>query len=113
MSCIVPDDDRAPPTGPDHRMPAVPGAHVAYARGAELVVEWYDFGPHAPYESANLLIFDAAAQRQFAVILGIEEYTGSDVLAAQIAGRFESYFRVKGFAEEHAIPFIAEVDFEP
>lgn len=53
-------------------MPTKPGSHCAYARGPELVVEWYDFGPHAPYESANLPVFDGPAQRRLAEAVGVD-----------------------------------------
>jgi len=94
-------------------MPCRPGSHVAYERGQEVVVEWYDFGADAPYESANLLIFDRAAQGAFAIALGMDPSAVPDRLAAQIAARFASYFAVKAFAEAQAIPFTPEVDFQP
>jgi hypothetical protein len=52
--------------GTRFRMP-LPGSHSAYARAdGQLVVEWYDFGDDAPYESANLLVFDGQGQAQLA-----------------------------------------------
>lgn len=54
-------DDYGGPIGMRYPMPTKPGSHVAYAQASDLVVEWYDFGDHAPYESANLLIFDRSA----------------------------------------------------
>lgn len=35
--------------GEQFRMAARPGSHAAYASRSDLVVEWYDFGEHAPY----------------------------------------------------------------
>lgn len=98
----------------DHsRMPAKPGAHSAYARGSDLVVEWYDFGDDATYESANLLIFDRAAQRLLAAALEAEVTLSPHLLSNWVAGRFPSYFAVKAFATERGIPFETEVDFQP
>jgi hypothetical protein len=94
-------------------MPQRPGAHAAYARRGELVVEWYDFGEDAPYESANLIVFDAAAQRELAGRLGADPAIGADELAALVASRFGSYFEARQFAADHAIAFRAEVDFTP
>jgi hypothetical protein len=84
-------------------------AHNIY-RDAEgrLVVEWYDFGADAPYESANLIMFDGHAERVLAEALGNPE----DLLAA-IAARFTSWFEVKAFAVSRDIPFTSTVDFAP
>jgi hypothetical protein len=94
-------------------MPARPGAHSVYARGSDLVVEWYDFGDHAPYESANMVIFDRPAQARLAQALEITPLPSPDDLSETISHRFDSYFDVKQFAEETGIPFAAEVDFQP
>lgn len=100
---------------PDHRfrMSSKPGSHVAYAQASDLVVEWYDFGDHAPYESANLLTFDRLAQQQLAGAIGLLECPSPDVLASEVARKFSSYFEVKAFAAERGIPFTSEVDFWP
>jgi hypothetical protein len=100
-------------TGARYPMPMKPGSHVAYARGPELIVEWYDFGPHAPYESANLLIFDHAAQQRLAEAIGVDPALTPHALAYQVALKFDSYFDVKRLAEERAIPFTTETDFQP
>lgn len=73
------------------------GAHSAWHdEGSALIVEWHDFGEDAPYESANMIRFDAASQEALA-----------------LAARFRSYFEIRAFAEAEAIPFEAEVDFRP
>jgi hypothetical protein len=103
-----------PAAGAWQAMPQKPGAHGAYARAdGSLVVEWYDFGDHAPYESANLLIFDAAAQGAFAGALGLPAGMPPQDLAAAVAKRFDSWFDVKQFARERGLPFAEDVDFEP
>lgn len=95
-----------------HRLPAKRGSHVAYKRSHDLVIEWYDFGDHAPYESANLLIFDQPGQQALGNALQID-IGSTDALAQAIARRFASYFEVERFAEKHAIPFTRETDFQP
>jgi hypothetical protein len=101
------------PVGTPYPMLAKSGSHAAYARGSDLVVEWHDFGPHAPYESANLLIFDRPAQWRLAEAIGFNRSLKPHDLAYRVALKFDSYFEVKAFAEQHAIPFAAEVDFQP
>ena len=100
-------------TGTRHAMPQRPGSHTAYERTGELIVEWYDFGDHAPYESANLLAFDGGAQERLAEALGVAPAPDTEGLAALVAARFTSYFEVKQFAADHGIAFRAEVDFAP
>ena len=84
-------------------------AHTAY-RDAEgrLVVEWYDFGADAPYESANLITFDRHAERALAEAIG-----SPDDLLPAIAARFTSWFEIRAFAVGQDIPFTATVDFTP
>ena len=96
-----------------YRMTGWRGSHVAYARGCDLVVEWYDFGEHVPYESANLLVFAPPAQRQLAEAMGAPKNLAPQEIASRIPARFECYFDVKDFAEGHAIPFETEIDFWP
>jgi hypothetical protein len=87
----------------------VGGAHSAYRDGhGRLVVEWYDFGADAPYESANLITFDSAAERVLAEALGHPH----DLVAA-LADRFVSWFEVKAFAVSRDIPFTSTVAFDP
>lgn len=100
-------------TDRQHPMPAKPGSHVSYARGRDLVVEWYDFGNHAPYESANMLVFDQDAQDMLAKAIGADLSLPVDMLATRVAARFASYFEVQQFAVERHIPFRKEVDFQP
>ena len=94
-------------------MSAKPGSHVVYAQGEELVVEWYDHGAHAPYESANLLIFDRAAANTLAHAIDVDPACSLGSIAAAVTNRFESYFEVKAFAIERGIPFEKKVDFQP
>jgi len=94
-------------------MPARPGSHVAYARGSDLVVEWYDFGDHAPYESTNLIIFDRETQVKLAELMGLDPALTPHGLSSRVAAKFRSYFDVKQFAEEHGLPFATETDFQP
>jgi len=104
--------DAAPPLSV--YLSARPGAHTAYFKDGRLVVKWYDFGDHAPYESANLLYFAAPAQGLLENLLrpGSETLEGLALLQA-IADRFDSYWEVRTFAEANAIAFEQEVDFWP
>ena len=111
---VIPiDDGYGAPLGHRYPMPAKPGSHTAYARGSDLVVEWYDFGEDAPYESANLLIFDRATQLKLAELIRADPALSPHGLASKIAARFDSYFDVKAFAAERGLPYGIEVDFEP
>ena len=78
-----------------------------------MVVEWYDFGPDAPYESANMLRFDRQGRAAFARVLGVAATDDGQGLMMAIQERFDSYFQVKEFASANAIPFEAEVEFDP
>jgi predicted DNA-binding WGR domain protein len=100
--------------GPRFRMPLRPGSHSAYVRAdGRLVVEWYDFGDDAPYESANLLVFDDQGQAQLAAALDLPAETRAQGLAEAVAARFQSYFEVKAFATDQQLRFASEVDFQP
>jgi hypothetical protein len=87
--------------------------HSAYARGSELIVEWYDFGEDAPYESANLIIFDTAARTALARRLGLPEGAADAALLERIQQSFPSWFEAKSFAQREGIAFSLEVDFMP
>lgn len=114
MSCVVRmPDGYGGFVGDRHQMRAKPGSHVAYARGSDLVVEWYDFGEDAPYESANLLVFDRPAQKVLLAALRMEEDRSPDALASDVANAFSSYFHVCEFAEAHGVAFSTETDFNP
>lgn len=114
MSNVIPTEDGfGRKVGDYSRMTAKPGSHVAYARGSELVVEWYDFGDHAPYESANLVVFDRPTQIAFARLIGVDDSPAPHHLASMVAARFDSYFAVKAFAEANGLAFTTEVDFQP
>ena len=113
MTRVIGDEDRDKPTGTRHRMPSRLGSHDVYDRGDDLVVEWYDFGPNAPYESANLLIFGRRARAQMASLLGAAETAPPDVLNPLLAARFSSYFEVQDFARKHEIEFLQRVNFWP
>lgn len=105
----APDDEM----GDRFPMAARPGSHVAYASGPDLVVEWYDFGEHAPYESVNLLIFDETIQPLFAEAIGAEASLTPTQLASKIAARFGSYFEVRKFADERILPYEHKFSFDP
>jgi hypothetical protein len=93
---------------------ARPGSHTAYiGDDGRVVVEWYDFGPHAPYESANLLDFDAAAQAALAKQLDLPPSADANALIRAIASRFDSYFEVRRFADGAGIAYRHRVDFMP
>lgn len=109
----MPDDARPTPTGPRHRMPSRGGSHVAYARGCDLVVEWYDFGDGALYEFIKLMVFDAPAQELMAAGLEVAAGCTPDALAIQVAAKFGSFFEVEEFAEKRAIPFALERIIDP
>ena len=94
-------------------MAARPGSHVAYASGSDLVVDWYDFGEHAPYESVNLLIFDQTVQPLLAEAIGADPSLATPMLAKSVAAYFSSYFEVRKFAEERLLPFDHKVSFDP
>ena len=90
------------------------GAHSAwYDEAGKLVVSWHDFGPDAPYESANMIRFDAASQDALAGALDSAAPPAGEGLLQALAARFRSYFEVRAFASAQAIPFEAEVDFRP
>jgi hypothetical protein len=90
------------------------GAHAAwYDADGKLVVEWHDFGPDAPCESANMIRFDAASQDALAGSLDGAAPLAGEALLHALATRFRSYFEVRAFARAEAIPFEAEVDFRP
>ena len=94
--------------GVRRRLPGGPGgSDVAYARGVDLVVEWYDFGDDDHYEMVNLIIFDPAAQLTLAIAMDAPTPLTPDELAIAVAARFTSYFEVKAFADEHGIPMSA------
>lgn len=114
MSCVLRiPDGYGGYVGDRHQMRARPGSHTAYARASDLVVEWYDFGEDAPYESANLLVFDRSAQKALLAALHLESDRSPDTLASDIATAFSSYFDVRRFAEAQHIDFSTETDFYP
>jgi hypothetical protein len=86
------------------------GTHWAwFDEQGRLVVEWYDHGPDAPYESANRLRFDPEAA---VALLGIEATAQDEALAA-LQRTYASWWEVKQSAVERAIHFTSEVDFLP
>lgn len=99
--------------GDRQRMRGKPGSHVAYARGSDLIVEWYDFGGDADYEFASLLVFDRPAQNQLLAATNETDDLSPDETASRIASHFPSYFAVKDFAVKHNVPFKTETDFQP
>ena len=90
------------------------GAHaIWYDEAGRLVAEWHDFGEGAPYESANMIRFDAASQDALGGALDSAAPPAGEALLHALAARFRSYFEIRAFADEQAIPFEAEVDFRP
>lgn len=88
------------------------GAHTIYLRPTgELVVDWYDFGEDAPYESANMIVMTAKQQVALARTLGLA-LGGPAELARTIADRFNSYFAVRAYLDAKKLPYDHEVDFE-
>ena len=79
-----------------------------------LIAEWYDFGPHAPYESANMLVFDTEQQRALADALEIPatDQSADDILSA-LRQRFPSYFEVRSFCEKLGLRYTKNVNFWP
>ncbi len=87
--------------------------HSAYIRDGVLTVEWYDFGDDAPYESANMIVFDAGSRAALARSLGLAEDAADPALLECIRQRFPSWFEVKSFALREGVAFTSEVDFMP
>ena len=85
------------------------GSHAVFFAGETLVVEWYDHGEHAPYESVNQLLFDAVGQRQ---LLGdAADRPASEALQA-LAHRFHSWFEVQKHCDAAGIAFAKLTDFD-
>ena len=87
--------------------------HSAYVRKDDLIIEWYDFGDDAPYESAYLIVFDAPGRAALARSLGLAEDADDAALLTRIARSFPSWFEAKSFAQREGVPFRSEVDFMP
>lgn len=109
---VLLDDGYGFPIGFRYPMPDKPGSHVAYAVGSDLVVEWHDHGDHAPYDSANLLIFGRPEQGALAQVLGCPLGTPHE-LAHEVARRCDSYFVVRKLADANGIAYQHKVDFQP
>lgn len=91
------------------------GSHAVYFDDeGNLTVEWYDFGPHAPYESANMLISDTDQQSALADALEIPagDRSNADIMAT-IRERFQSYFEVQGYCKELGLQYTKKVNFWP
>jgi hypothetical protein len=95
-----------------HRLAGELPGHMAYAKGGQLVVEWYDFGEGAPYESANMLILDLAAQRSLAAAMD-EGSPSVEGLAEAVARRFASWFEFRDLVAAQGIVAWRETDFMP
>ena len=89
------------------------GQSIAIDDQGSLVVEWYDFGDDAPYESANMLIFDQVAQCTLAIALGHTGTLDARSLATLLSNRFATYFEIKEFVTSHNLPCERGVDFMP
>ncbi len=93
---------------------AKPGWHGVYEReDGTVVVEWYDFGDDAPYESATTLIFDAESQVQLKSVFGLAAVASREAIVRKIAEQFDSYFEIRKFADATAIPYERKVNFWP
>ena len=85
------------------------GSHSVFFAEGLLVVEWYDHGDQAPYESVNQLLLDAEAQRR---LLGeTASAMSSDALTA-LASRFDSWWKVKRECDAAGIGYEKVTDFE-
>lgn len=89
-------------------MPGGPHSNVAYARRADVVVEFREHSDHGPLAPARLLVFSRPAQRQIAAILACDFGTPHQV-AYNVALRLDSYVDVLEFAESHNIPYQLEI----
>ena len=89
------------------------GQYIAIDDQGRLIVEWYDFGDDAPYESANMLIFNEVAQRALVIALGCTESLEAHGLATLLSHRFATYFEIKDFVTSHDLPVELDVDFMP
>lgn len=95
-----------------YRMPDRPGVHSTEVRGSDVLVQWYDFGEHAPYESLNTLIFGRRAQKLLMDALSCPSGPPNQV-AQQVATLCASYFDVRALADRVGIPYTHEVSFDP
>jgi hypothetical protein len=85
------------------------GSHAVFFAGETLVVEYYDHGENAPYESVNQLLFDAAGQRRL-----LRDAAGSPASEAldALARRFDSYWRVQRECDASGILYARLTDFD-
>ena len=74
-----------------------------------LIVEWYDHGPNALYESANRLRFAPLAA---AALLELNAPTGQEMLNL-LQQRFGTFWDVRRAALGREIAFTTEADFLP
>jgi hypothetical protein len=103
---------RARLRGPEPQAGRSPGAHSAYFESdGTLIIEWYNFGEFAPYESADMLSFSEAAQEELAIRLGCE--TEQVEILRWLAERFTTYWAVKEWATTEGLVFSHSVDFMP
>ena len=90
------------------------GSHCAEIDDSgNLLVEWYDFGDDAPYESANILQFAEPSQRLLALALDGSSFSAPDEFLQALANRFSSYFEIRRFADLEGIPYVHKVNFSP
>lgn len=95
------------------KLPCELGSHQAYSREGSLVIDWYEFGDSAPYESGNYLIFDGSGIVALVQELKLTSCLTANQLAEHVSRRFASYFEVRSFANARGIPYEHEVDFFP
>jgi hypothetical protein len=88
------------------------GSHFAYfTDDGALVVELYIFGEDAPYDSADMISFRAAAQSATAARLRCANEHAE--LLKSLDERFATYGEVQGWAEAEGIAFSHTADFMP
>ena len=105
--------DRADESLPSRIRLALSGHTIEVCPDGRLIVEWYDFGDDAPYESANQLIFEPAALVLLVKALNCPKGSDASSVATALAANFSSYFEIREFVSTHSIPFEHLVDFEP
>lgn len=89
-----------------------PGHTIRLSEDGSLVIEWYDFGESAPYESATVMRVDAGETQKLAELLGVTNGQGVAILA-ELANRCTSYWEVQATLEREGIRSTRVVDFLP
>jgi hypothetical protein len=88
------------------------GSHFAYyTDDGQLVIEWYNFGEDAPYESADMISFGEDSQSKIADRLGCAK--GHIQLLKSLAASFTTYWAIKKWVRAERIAYVHSVDFMP